>query len=400
MKNKTKNNERLARNTIRARKANKKRTNEQDKPKTRKMWITRLFALAGCLLLVSALVVPCFADALEERSNSGEREVNFLEVLSSFRDTITTNDKQLVIDSFTDSLGSGFFDYSYFNGGNIAYNITSWFYYESGVVTREVLEHVYVSFLINGLSITLPQGRDLCQCTVFYDFSISPNDNRSSLLITFRSTEEFVGNVCQIQYNGTVSGGTLSGYTANLYLTSVTSDFIETDFDIEEDVLTVGLLADYYSPGISLQQQLSLLNSLFLNANSNEPSNPHQFYQGFLGGYSYGYGDGYSEGNDDGREQGYNEGYTHGYNNGIKDGTGLDYTEGYNQAIRDIEDGDFGRNFLSGIFNAPMDAMNEFVIASWETPGGNTMRITLGAVLGACIGVSIFVWFLKMFAGG
>lgn len=52
----------LARNAIRARKAKNKRANEQDKPKKGKRWLTRLGTFIGCLLLVSALVVPCFAD--------------------------------------------------------------------------------------------------------------------------------------------------------------------------------------------------------------------------------------------------------------------------------------------------------------------------------------------------
>lgn len=57
-----KNNNKLARNAIRARKAQKKRANEQDKPKQGKRWLSRLLALIGCLLLVSALALPCFAD--------------------------------------------------------------------------------------------------------------------------------------------------------------------------------------------------------------------------------------------------------------------------------------------------------------------------------------------------
>lgn len=52
----------LARNTIRARKAIKKRADEQTNQTRCKRWQSRLFALVGCLLLVSALVAPCFAD--------------------------------------------------------------------------------------------------------------------------------------------------------------------------------------------------------------------------------------------------------------------------------------------------------------------------------------------------
>lgn len=62
MKNKMKNNEKLAHNTIRARKALKKRSDEKTTQTRRKRWQSRLFALVGCILLVSALVVPCFAD--------------------------------------------------------------------------------------------------------------------------------------------------------------------------------------------------------------------------------------------------------------------------------------------------------------------------------------------------
>lgn len=57
-----KNNNKLALNTILVRKAQKKRATEQDKPKKSKRWFSRFFALMGCLLLVSALALPCFAD--------------------------------------------------------------------------------------------------------------------------------------------------------------------------------------------------------------------------------------------------------------------------------------------------------------------------------------------------
>lgn len=143
-------------------------------------------------------------------------------------------------------------------------------------------------------------------------------------------------------------------------------------------------------------------------------------YRSFANSYSRGYmaaGDiAFDAGYELGKEHGIEEGYDYGYNRGETDGfaagqkvgyeAGLKaenneaFQNGYNKAVSEIDSGEFGRNFLANVFNAPMHAMNEFVIASWQTPGGDTMHITLGLVLGSVIGLMIFVWFLKMFAGG
>lgn len=75
-------NEKLTHNAVRARKAQKKRVNKQDTPKKNKGWFSRLLAFIGCLLLVSALAVPCFADDAVPNSDSVVGTWVFYDVLS------------------------------------------------------------------------------------------------------------------------------------------------------------------------------------------------------------------------------------------------------------------------------------------------------------------------------
>lgn len=93
------------------------------------------------------------------------------------------------------------------------------------------------------------------------------------------------------------------------------------------------------------------------------------------------------------------------YDKGFADGIGSGdfeeaFQQGYDKAVSEIDSGDFGRNFLGGMFAAPFEALNNFTIVSWVDSDGTTTTITLGLVLSAIIGVSLFIWFLKLFAGG
>lgn len=76
------------------------------------------------------------------------------------------------------------------------------------------------------------------------------------------------------------------------------------------------------------------------------------------------------------------------------------YQTGYNDAINDAGSGAFGRNFLSGIFTAPLNALRSFTLVEWTTANGTFISINLLTILSAVIGLALFIWFLKMFAGG
>lgn len=90
-------------------------------------------------------------------------------------------------------------------------------------------------------------------------------------------------------------------------------------------------------------------------------------------------------------EDSYNNGYDDGYKDGLEDNTA--YNEGYLEAVRQIDEGEFGENFLSGIFSAPFAALSSFVIA--KSPNGTVF--TLGGILSMILIASLFFVFLRMF---
>lgn len=89
--------------------------------------------------------------------------------------------------------------------------------------------------------------------------------------------------------------------------------------------------------------------------------------------------------------EGYDSGYTAGYDKGKAEG----YDEGFDAGVGATESESFGKNLLGTTLNAPIDALNQFVL--FESDG---KAVTLGGVVGAMLALSIFVLFLKMFAGG
>lgn len=101
--------------------------------------------------------------------------------------------------------------------------------------------------------------------------------------------------------------------------------------------------------------------------------------------YNQGYRAGYTDGKDEGITLGYNDGYQSGYDIGYDDG--VDATES----------SAFGKNLLADTLNAPMNALNQFVL--YESTDGY-YTITLGSVVGGVIAFSLFIAFLKLFAGG
>lgn len=71
------------------------------------------------------------------------------------------------------------------------------------------------------------------------------------------------------------------------------------------------------------------------------------------------------------------------------------YNSGVSAGLSSNASANFGENLIGSTLNAPIEALNGFVLTS--TPYGD---ITLGAVVGSLIALSIFIAFLKFFAGG
>lgn len=86
------------------------------------------------------------------------------------------------------------------------------------------------------------------------------------------------------------------------------------------------------------------------------------------------------------------------YKNGYEQGqlASDNYKKGFNDATRTMSDQTFGENFLGNLFSAPLRALNSFTLIT--TPNG--VDITLGGILAACIALTVFIAFLKLYAGG
>lgn len=89
---------------------------------------------------------------------------------------------------------------------------------------------------------------------------------------------------------------------------------------------------------------------------------------------------------------GYDNGYSLGYDEGHTEGYALGHNDGYNLAASKS----FGENLLGDLLNAPLKAMNSWVL--YESPNGVT--VTMGGVFGAFVALSVLLAFLKMFSGG
>ena len=124
---------------------------------------------------------------------------------------------------------------------------------------------------------------------------------------------------------------------------------------------------------------------------------PYEFALGYNHSYTLGYETGLRYGYDSGYETGYNDGFANGTANSEYD---VAYQKGFQDALNEVDSGDFGRNFLGVVFNAPIDALNNFILIDWTLSNGEQVTITLGSILGAALAVVLVVWFLKLFAGG
>lgn len=92
----------------------------------------------------------------------------------------------------------------------------------------------------------------------------------------------------------------------------------------------------------------------------------------------------------------YAEGYNYGYELGLTQGYNQGYDDGFDDGNSAGESASFGKNLLGETLNVPINALNGFVL--FTAPNGHD--VTLGGVVGAVIGLSLFIMFLKIFAGG
>ncbi|MBO5947720.1 hypothetical protein J6Q66_02660, partial [bacterium] len=72
------------------------------------------------------------------------------------------------------------------------------------------------------------------------------------------------------------------------------------------------------------------------------------------------------------------------------------YKDGYDSGLNSSASSSLGANLLGDTLSAPINALNSITI--YQSSSG--YNVTLWGILSTIIGASLFIWFLKMFAGG
>lgn len=92
----------------------------------------------------------------------------------------------------------------------------------------------------------------------------------------------------------------------------------------------------------------------------------------------------------------FDDGYSSGYDAGYSAGVDAGYSSGYDDGRTATDSENLGANLLGDTLSAPMKALNQFTL--YESSSGFT--VTLGLVVGGAISLTLFIAFLKIFAGG
>lgn len=93
---------------------------------------------------------------------------------------------------------------------------------------------------------------------------------------------------------------------------------------------------------------------------------------------------------------GYNSGYDKGYGMGEYQGEINGYDRGYLQGKTEGESSNIGDNLIGSGFSAITDSLNHIIL--YQSSEGTV--VTLWVVICGAIGIALFIWVLKLFAGG
>lgn len=197
--------------------------------------------------------------------------------------------------------------------------------------------------------------------TVIDGIEVVNNYNGIDMLITKIIIPAGEGNRALIYYVGTAQESNYMAYgqLRNVWYTSRTINVLSCN-----------------------QSLANFLDSYAVKLNAN---NSDEYNQGYEAGYNAGYNYGYSQGQIFGNASGYQDGYDTGYN------------QGYDEGVSSTGSQQLGKNLLVDTLTAPMNALNEFVL--YESSDG-LFEISLGDIVGGVIAFSLFIAFLKLFAGG
>ena len=366
--------------------------------KNKKIW-AMIGVILACVLLVGTLAVPVFADTsipdVPIDSFAPQQAYN------DFRELLRANGQDNhsvlnLLDWYRLNYGSQYVDNGIFRASTLYVSMidyTSVYY---------VLPSVF-----NGGSALSPDD-DMFVFTTYFDV-ISLEWFLDDDGVTNRKIETDGYIECTIY---APASGELNiayniyndNFDLYLYLTGTYSDrsytirpsgfYAEGSFEIPyEAFINGGYLDIAYVPTQDISS--AVYNELLASLLGCTVISPKTFWYGWTFARSYlnsdaGFESGYKEGFDAGKKVGYEEGAA----------TVSGYDDGYQAAIDDIEDGDFGRNFLSGVFTAPLEAMKSFELVSWTLDDGTEISISLITIISAIVGLTLFIWFLKMFSGG
>lgn len=88
--------------------------------------------------------------------------------------------------------------------------------------------------------------------------------------------------------------------------------------------------------------------------------------------------------------------YDYGFYLGRMDGI----DEGYQNGLNVGQSSTVGKNLIGDAFRAPFEALKSFTLVEWTTESGQEISISIMSVFYTIIGISLFIWFLKLFSGG
>lgn len=365
----------------------------------KKKALARIGAILACILLVGALVVPTFADEVTPQPQT-RATVPLGTAQDIFEDLLATANNQAYRNLYAYYLGYGdtrFFTMDYLVSGTVINGSTA---LPFTLTVGEDTTSIFVQIPIDAVSYEFYLNSD---ATPTYNNVVSGGS--INVTINANTTDGYmvtVSYVPQGQQTATFSfiyRGTTADYLTP-YIIQAEGNNITATMSMANIAFTIARASSEWSPMLTTVCAL-LFDDSTPNQLDNVLFSPKQFYYGLNESYNLGYEDGYRYGFSTGYDEGFDEGYNEGYNEGYAEGQDTDaYQSGYDAAVRDIDSGEFGRNFIGNVLKAPFDALNTFTLVQWTTAEGTTITISLAAIISAAIGVSLFIWFLKLFAGG
>lgn len=360
----------------------------------KKKILARIGAIVACVLLVGALAIPAFADEPTETQDI-QTTVPLGTAQQLFETMIGTAKNNAYDNLYSRYLGYGdnrFFTMDYLvSGQSSSFSASIPFDLNVGEDNTTIFAQIPVDmisyvFYTNSNAPAYINAFDGGQINV----QIYANDiDGYRLSVAYVAEGEMAGKFVYVFRGLTQDALTLESLT-------VEGNLITPTYTNANVAFTIARASSEWSPMLT-----TFCSVLFDNSTPVQLDNvlfsPKQFYYGIDQSYNLGYNDGYRYGYSNGYAEGYEVGLDEGYSNGVNTDS---YQAGYNQALSEIESGDYGRNFIGGILRAPMDMLRNFTLIEWTTNTGTEVVINLATLFTAVISVSLFIWFLKLFAGG